>query len=201
MSLAPFNTLRYSLPLALIAALCVAIPARAQETRIAIANPAKIFAEMSETKALKEKMEKDRQGLEQEEKDRVAAVESARAARINLKPDSPQYADKNKEILEKGIQLQVWRELQKADLQRQQKLQMKTLFDKIALAIADVAQQKGYSLVIAELRTEFPDDLDAISVEQLRALINQRDVLYAAKGVDISELVITDLNAKYAAQK
>src|ERR1700676_185088 len=107
MSLGPFNKLRHPLPLALIGAMCLAIPARAQETHIATANPAKIFAEMSETKALKEKMEKDRQSLEQEEKDRVAAVESARAARINLKPDSPQYADKNKEILEKSIQLQV----------------------------------------------------------------------------------------------
>ena len=194
-------TLRYRLPLALIGALCLALPARGQTANlnIATANPAKIFNEMTETKALKEKMESDHKALAQEEQERVGALDSLRTQRTNLKPDSPQYADKNKEILQKSIDLQVWRELEKAELQRQQKLQMKTIFEKIETAIADVAQQKGYNLVIAEQRTEFPDDLDQISVEQLRALINQRDILYSSKGVDISDQVINDLNAKYAA--
>ena len=201
MNLLQSPRLRYLLPVALVGALCLAIPARGQDTpiRIATANPAKIFGEMNETKALKEKMEKDRQSLEQEEKDRVAALNTVREQRTNLKPDSPQFADKTQEVLKKSIELQVWRELQKAELQRQQKLEMKTIFQKIEAAVADVAQSKGYTLVISELRTEFPDDLDQITVEQLRVLINQRDILYAAKGVDISDMVINDLNAKYAA--
>lgn len=193
--------LRFFVVLAVIVACGLAAPARAQEARIAIANPAKIFATLNETKTLKEKMEKDREALEQEEKDRVAAIEAARAERLNLKPDSPQYAAKNQEILQKSVNLEVWRQLQKADLQRQQKVQMKTLFDKIAAGVAEVAIDKGYTLVLAEQRTDFPEDLDTITVEQLRALINQRDVLYAGNGIDISDLVINALNAKYAVAK
>ncbi|MGH7215231.1 MAG: OmpH family outer membrane protein, partial [Tepidisphaeraceae bacterium] len=116
-----------------------------------------------------------------------------------LKPDSPQYGDRNKELLQAAVDLKVWGELMQQDLQRSQKQQMKSLFEKIEEAITEVAQQKGVDLVIAEQRPELPESIDQISVDQLRMLINQRNVLYATPKADISNEVIALLDSKYKA--
>jgi Skp family chaperone for outer membrane proteins len=194
------QSFRWSFLLALAVSLGMARPARAQNAgpTVAIADPAKIFNKMNETNVLKEKMEKERQALVQEEKDKMDAIDAMKGRLKNLKPDSPQYAEEDAKLLQASIEIKVWRELHMANQQRVMKRQMKTLFDKIETAIADIAQQRGYSIVVAEQGMDIPEDMDAITIEQLQTLIGRRDVLYAAKGIDITELVINDLNAKYA---
>ena len=78
---------------------------------------------------------------------------------------------------------------------------MVNLFNKITNAVTEVATQKGIDLVIAEQRPELPDTLDQLNVEQVRALINGRNILYATATVDISNDVINAMDAKYKAGK
>jgi Skp family chaperone for outer membrane proteins len=78
---------------------------------------------------------------------------------------------------------------------------MKTLFDKIQTAVAKIAEQKGLDLVLAEAHPQLPDDLDQINVDQLRAVINSRNILYSNSKVDISDEVIALLDAEYKAKK
>jgi Skp family chaperone for outer membrane proteins len=177
---------------------------RAQDagaTRIATANPAKIFVNMAERKELMTKLESERTGLAADEKSRLDALKSLEQERKNLQPGTPQYESKSAEIVQKTIELQTWREVQKAELQRQQKLQMKTLYDKIQKAVQTLAATENYDMVLAEQSPEFPEDLDAITVENLRNIINSRNVLYAKRGVDISDRVINALDAAYAGHR
>jgi len=78
---------------------------------------------------------------------------------------------------------------------------MKTLFDKITNSTAEVATQRGIDLVIAEQRPEFPDSLDQLNVDQLRVLINQRNVLFNSAAADISNEIIAAMDAKYKTGK
>jgi Skp family chaperone for outer membrane proteins len=76
---------------------------------------------------------------------------------------------------------------------------MKALFDKIVNATSKVAQQKGIDLVFADQRPDLPDNLGNISVDQLRAILNGRNVLFANNKVDISQDVVAVLDAEYKA--
>ncbi|MGH7175777.1 MAG: OmpH family outer membrane protein, partial [Tepidisphaeraceae bacterium] len=118
-----------------------------------------------------------------------------------LKPDAAQYAQRNNELLQASIDLQVWQQINQAEVQREQKMQMLNIFNKITNAVAEVATQKGIDLVIAEQRPEFPENTEQINVDQLRLLINQRNVLFNAPQVDLSNDVIAAMDAKYKSGK
>ena len=47
-------------------------------------------------------------------------------------------------------------------------------------------QAKGVDLVIADQRPDFPENLDSVNVDQLRGLINSRNVLFFKPQIDIS---------------
>ena len=181
-----------------VAALAVAaLPAAAQEPpRIATVNPAKVFSEMQETKDLKQKMEADRKTITDEGQRKGAEVEDAKKRRALFNEGTDDFNKANKEYLEKVIAAQAWQELIKQDLQRQQKSQMKTLFEKIEAATKEVATAKKIDLVFVDQKTEFPD-LDSINVDQLRGIINQRTVLFNNGRFDITNDVLAAVDAKY----
>jgi Skp family chaperone for outer membrane proteins len=185
-----------------VALLGASLPVRAASGQsIAVVNPAKVFNEMQETVDLKQKLQGERAAIENQEKAMVKDVEDARNAARLFNPGTAEFKAKNQEFMQKAIGLQTWRELTKADLARQQKVQMKDLFGKIESATKEVATAKKLDLVLVDQRADLPEDLDPITVEQLRALINQRTVLHADAKLDISNDVIAVLNAQYKNRK
>jgi Skp family chaperone for outer membrane proteins len=172
--------------------------------KIATVNPAKVFNEMQETKDLKQKMENDRQAIQAEGKRRAEELEEAKKARAMLLEGSEDFNKKNQDMIKKAVELQVWQELIKADLARQQKSQMKNLFEKIEQATKEVAEAKKLDLVIVEQKIELPTDpntMEQINVDQLRGLINQRTVLYSNGKFDITNDVLANVDAKYKNKK
>ena len=176
--------------------------ARAQDAgpaKVAVVNPARCFAEMQETKDLKQKLENDQKQLKAEVESRQGKVKDLQAQRDLLKSDSPQYAQADQAFMQAAIEFDTWSKITQAQLQGQQKQQMKTLFDKIVQSTQAVAQQRGIDLVIADQRPDLPENLAAINVEQLRGILNSRNIMFATQRVDLSQDVIADLDAKYRA--
>ncbi|HYO09052.1 MAG TPA: OmpH family outer membrane protein, partial [Tepidisphaeraceae bacterium] len=191
---------RIALVAALVASLAAATAARAQDaTRVATVNPARVFAEMQETKDLKQKLENDRKSLEQEVQARQSKVKDLQAARDLLKTDSPQYAQAEQTFMQEAFGFDTWSKVTQAQLQGQQKQQMKILFDKIIATTQQVAQQQNIDLVLADQRPDLPENLAQINVEQLRAILNGRNVIYASQKVDLTQSVIAALDANYRA--
>lgn len=195
--------MKRAFPIALFLGLAMVLPVRAQDAaiKIAVANTARIFNEMQETRDLKQKLEGERKRLENEERERKEKIQSLRDARNLLKSDSPQYQQKNRELLEEAIKFDVWGKMLQAEVQRNQRVQMKHLFDKIQAAVNEVAAKKGFDLVLSDQRPEIPEDPEQMTLDQLRAMINARTVLYAGPKVDITNDVLALLNAKYTAGK
>jgi Skp family chaperone for outer membrane proteins len=187
------------LSLVVLSVLCFALPASAQ--KIATANAAKVFNEMQEKKDLTAKMENERKTIEAQDLEKKQHLKDLQAARDAIKSDAPGYEKVNQDLFQAAIEYQTWAQITQANVQRNQKLQMVNLFNKITAAIAEVATQKGIDLVIAEQRPELPDNLDQFNVEQVRALINSRNILYSTATVDISNDVINAMDAKYKAGK
>ena len=177
--------------------------ARAQEAgapaKVAVVNPARCFAEMQETKDLKAKLENDQKQLKAEVEQRQGKVKDLQAQRDLLKQDSPQYKQADETFMKEAIEFDTWSKITQAQLQGQQKQQMKSLFDKIVAATQEVAQQRGIDLVIADQRPDLPENLAAINVEQLRGILNGRNIMFASQRVDLSQEVIAALDAKYRA--
>jgi len=178
----------------------VASPALAQ-SKVGICNPARIFNEIQETKDLKAKLENDIKTLDAQRADKQLKLKDAQTNRDQLKPDAPGWAERNQELLRLAIEFDVWQRSMQADLEAQQKRQMKTLFDKITGAVATVAAQKGLDIVIAEQRPELPESLDQVQVNDLRARLTARNVLFNTPQADISNDVIAAMDAAYKAGK
>jgi Skp family chaperone for outer membrane proteins len=188
--------------LLLVTALAENVHAQASVAKVAIANPVKIFNDIQETKDLRTKMESDGKVLEDQRQQRALKLRDLQQERDNLKSDSPAYAAKNQELLEKTIEFRSWFELTQLNIQRQQKMQIKALYDKITNTIAQVANQRGIELVLAEQRPELPEgDIDKVDINQLRAILGQRNVLFNSALVDISDAVVTAMDANYKAGK
>jgi Skp family chaperone for outer membrane proteins len=175
---------------------------RAQaQVKIATVNAARVFNEIQEKKALTDQMENDQKTLKAQDAEKQQHLKDLQAARDALKPDSPQYGDADKALLQAATEYEVWSRIQGATIQRNQKKQMLTLFNKITDAVAQVATQKGLDLVIAEQKPDMPENLDQITVDQLRLLINQRNVLFTSPTADISADVIAAMDAKFKSGK
>jgi Skp family chaperone for outer membrane proteins len=194
---------RTTASIALLLALFLTASARAQTAvaKVAIANPVRIFNDIQETQDLKAKMQSEQKTIGAAADQKKLAITDLRAQRDSLKADSPQYAQKNKELLEASIQFEIWGRMTQMDVERQQKQQIKVLYDKIRGAIAEVATRRGIELVIAEQGVDLPADLEQINMDQLKLLINQRNILFNSALVDISPEVITTMDAKYKAGK
>src|SRR4051812_25374931 len=111
-----------------------AATAHAQDAKIAVCNPARVFGDMQETKDLKASLESQRKQIETEVAQRQQKVKDLQAARDLLKADSPQYQKADQDFMQEAIQFDTWSKITQAQLQGQQKTQMKNLFDKIVAA-------------------------------------------------------------------
>lgn len=183
--------------LGLVSSMSLATASFAQS--IATANPAKIFNEMQETKELKEKLESDSKKLGDQQKAKEEELKGLQESLKVLSPGAPQYYESRKNFIQKAVELDTWKKVNQAQIQDQQKFQMKVLFDKIMEATKAVAMEQKADLVVAESNVEFPE-MDQINVDQLRALINQRNVIYSSGKLDISDKVTAKLDADYKAK-
>lgn len=180
----------------------MALPSVASAQKVAIANTARILNDIQETKDLNQKISNDLKALDAERQLRQQKVTDAQAARDQLKPDAPSWGEKNNEFLRLRIEFEIWAQMQQLNLQTQQKQQMKILFNKITQSVSEIATQKGIDLVLAEQKVEIPENLDQINVDQLKAVIGQRNVLFVnSSAVDITNDVITAMDAKYKSGK
>jgi Skp family chaperone for outer membrane proteins len=189
-----------SLAAMLIAAASFALPASAQnaQIKIAVANPSSILMNLQETKDMQARLDQEKKTLGNIELDKRAKIKDLTSARDALKPDAPQYAEKNKELQAAQVDLEVWGRIMQADGQRSFKTQLKTLYDKVTAGIADVAAEKHIDLVLAEIKPEIPDNLEQVNPDQLRALMTQRNILFVASQLDITNEVVAAMDARYA---
>ena len=189
-------------PVALLAAFAIAgmtsnAAAQSQPTRIAIANPAKIFTELKETGDLRKAMEAKETQVKSQMFEKQQKMKDLQARRDQLKPDSAGYADANRDLMQAAVDTEVWGRMVQAEVQQEQKRQLLGIFTRITNAVAEVATAKGIDLVVTDQRPEIPENLDAVNVDQLRGLINSRNVLFFKPQIDISADVVSVLNAKY----
>jgi len=177
-------------------------PAQAQSNvRIAVVNPAKVFNDAAETKALKAKFEEDQKRNQAEGAAKVKELQALKAAREELKQGSEQWRQANDKLIRASADFKVWQQAEQIRNDWAQKDQMRSMFDKIQLTIAKVAQRDGIDLVVADIGAKLPEDLDNVTIVQLNDAILKKTVLYVSNkpGLDITSAVLLQLDADYKA--
>jgi len=172
--------------------------------RIGTVNTAKVFQEMMETKDLRQKMDSDAKAIKDEGERRENALKELQKKRDLFNEGSTDYDKANKDLVEQAIATRAWQELTKAEVLRQQKMQMRNLFNKIEDATKDVATAKKLDLVFVDQKLELPNDaktMEQITADQLRQLINQRTIIFNNGRLDITNEVLAAVDAKYKEKK
>jgi Skp family chaperone for outer membrane proteins len=179
-------------------------PARADDTtdvplKIAICNPLKVATQLQEYKDMVEKVKADSTSLEAQLEDRKEKIKSMSDELKLILPDSPAYAEKNQALIQAQIDMEVWAKMQQIDQTRKQKVDTKALFDKINVAIAQIAHDRGYTLVLSDHSADIPDNLDDVTPEQLNNLLIERTILFEDSRLDITQDVVIALDKQYTA--
>lgn len=182
----------------IVALLLMAAPALAQESlKIAVVDTVAVFNQMQETKDLKQKMDADRRTVQATDQQRAQQVQAKKDERDQLKPDSPQYQQRNDEFLHAAIDYKAWQELTKLEIERRQKDQIRHLYQEIQDAVTEIARHKGLDLVLIQEDIQIPANLEGITVDQLNRLISQQNMMFVSDKASITNEVIAYLDAQY----
>ena len=187
--------------LAAMFSLAVVPPARADEPplKIAVCNPLKVYQQIQEYKDMVEKAKADRATLESQLNDRNQKIKAMQDELKLLLPDSAQFAEKNKALLNYRIEGEVWAKTMQMDQARKEKQNNRLLFDKIQTMVAQIAKDRGITLVIADRSRDIPENVDDIPPETLNALLLERTVLYTDSRLEITQDVVIALDKAYSA--
>jgi Skp family chaperone for outer membrane proteins len=135
--------------------------------------------------------------LEQEqalaELDRLSKeVEAQRAGLNTLKPGSSDYLQSMQDILTKQGELEAKREFTKQSFALKDQQWTTKIYKDVLRIINEVAQQKGFNLV---LEKNEPELLDTTPANELMLTIRTHKVLYSGGCQDITDEVIARLDA------
>ncbi|HEX4794478.1 MAG TPA: OmpH family outer membrane protein [Humisphaera sp.] len=183
---------------ALLATLCSAMPAAAQNLKVATANPYRIYTQIKESADFQQKLEADKQKLVKEDNDKKMAINEKLSQRQQVKPDHPTFTVLSRQIEQASSEYKAWQETQNSELARQQKMKFLATYKKIEDAVGRVAEQEKIDLVLSTGPREFPTTVEGMNFNELEGLIGSRKIMYSKNIPDISEKVIALLDADYA---
>lgn len=182
-----------------VAAMLLAAPrlVRADEVKVAICNPLEAMRQSQEYRDVVGQVQSNRKAITVEAETKKNEIKSLTDQLNIMQPNTDEYATKNKEVLQKTIEFRVWVELHQRELDRQQKVQTKAMFDKVLAAIKVVAANEKINLVMADQHQDIPDKLDDIEPDVLNRLIVQWNILFKDTSLDITQKVVLQLDKQY----
>ena len=164
-------------------------------TKVAVVNIPAVSERYQKTSDLEAQFEQRRAQLNQQRDALRDKIDRARRSlQEELKPNTPAYEQRRKELalLETELQWFVDTEGQKVEGGLAQSL--RSIYDDIKAVVHEVAENMGIDVVLAadQLPQEAPS-----STAQARQQIMLQKVLYWSPGVDITDEVVARLNQRY----
>ena len=164
-------------------------------TTAAVVNVGAVSEKYARTADLEAQFDAVRRKLNQERDSMKEKIEKAnRSLQEELKPGTDEYRARRKQIALMEAELQWFVESEGQKVEKGLADSLRVIFGDIQSAVREVAQEKGVEIVLAsdQLPAETPD-----SPTQVRQHILLQKVLFWAPGLDLTEDVITKLNARY----
>lgn len=178
-----------------------ALPSFAQAQKIAVANTGRILQEIKEFKAFEGKIKTKVEDARRQQETLQTRAKELQGQRDQFKAGSPEYDRANSDLLKVVAEAQVLGQLAQQDIIRDQKRQVKAILEKIVNQVKTIAQSKQIALVVAQVT---PPDLsdenwEKLNPDQATNLLLSRNILFASTEMDITNEVITALDASFSA--
>ncbi len=166
---------------------------RTRATVVVACDIRQIFRDYRKAKDLMGKMRKRQEALQEEAKHRKVSIDSQQKILSGFRPGSDEYKKALTDLQKKMIDREVWTRVQEQTLMQDHILQTKAMRGEIIKVIATLSTQRGFDIVI-QMNA---DDGDARTPQELITQIASKKVLYASTSVNITPLVISELNRAY----
>ena len=170
---------------------------RATPTAVAVIDIERAFDALSEKSAVEVEIRAQGERLAREEQERRQRIGQLRDDLGVLAAGSRAFREKEEELSRAIIDLQVWTQFQQQRLQREHVLHTERLYRKMLEAIARVAEDEGYDLVLFR---EATGRLQADTPQELAAQIQMRKILYANSRIDFTDQVVQRMNNAFEAR-
>ncbi len=171
-------------------------PSRSATGRAATVDVVRVFNEYEKQKDLAEEFKAEQDKLDAENQQRRAKIDALQATVDRMQPSDPLYADRARELFQMQVEYKNWYELKRAAIGREMAMWTARMYREILTAIGTTAERDGFDMVF--YRDEFePAGLDP---QVIREQIQDRKVLYASPGVDITSDLLARMNASYRSQ-
>lgn len=183
--------------LGLAACVCVALAAGEArgQTNIAVLDVARVFEQYELTRDLETRFESQRRAAADEADQRRDRVEQMRRALTAFDPDSDDYARREAELTRAEVEFQVWSTQTEKTLKAAHKRWLLRIYDNTRAEVAKLANERKIDLVVTyDLLTE-----DAPDSTSLRQQILLQKVIFHSDRIDLTDEVLSRLNAAYKA--
>jgi len=184
---------------ALLAVLLAGSRAQAQQ-KIGVVRVGEVVSNMAEGKKASQAGQSRQNDAKQQESKWVNDIQSLQGQLQQLKEGSAQWNDLRDQVEKKQLDYEIWGKQTQNTLARAAKEDLRKLFDHVSEATQQIAIEQHFNLVIADNSPKMGASLDGVTVQQLGNLLAERNVLFADKTVDITQDVLTRVDALFAKQ-
>ncbi|HEX5243063.1 MAG TPA: OmpH family outer membrane protein, partial [Tepidisphaeraceae bacterium] len=146
----------------------------------------------------KYKSESDQLGAALEQKKHDIEVMVAQLKNTNTQ--HPSYSELSAKIDQASIELEGWQKNVTRQGEREKKQAVRDIFHHLQAATTKVATAQHIDLVLTQEEDELPN-VESLDYQALMMNIAGRSVLFSSKTMDISNAVLTQADADYAAGK
>jgi Skp family chaperone for outer membrane proteins len=166
-------------------------------SKIGVVNVRKVFRSCKRNAKYREQAIAEQSKIKAEEEKLSKEVEAQEAGLKALKPGSTDYMTQYKELLQKraGLEAQVRFNGQQRIVKDQRWTEQ--LYQEILKMAGELAQQKGLELVLDVDEPEFP----VASADELMMTLSTNKVLYSGGCADLTDEIVTRLDAQESANK
>ncbi len=165
--------------------------------RVAVVNVPAVSEKYLKTTDLETEFEKLRQTFNQQREALQSRIDrTAQSLQEELKPGTEEHWERRKQLAMLDAELQVFVESEGQKIESRIASSLRAIFDDILAATREIALERGIDIVLAtdQLPKNVPD-----SSTQARQQIMLQKVLHWSPRVDLTDDVITRVNAKYKA--
>jgi len=169
------------------------------QTKVAVVNVPAVSERYQKTADLEAKFEGVRRSLADQEnslRDRIERTQ--RSLEEELKPGTPEHADRSKQLAMLKAEHQWFVESESKRVEKDLAASLKLIFLDIRSTVREIAEERGIDIVLSadEVPTSDPD-----TPTQMRQQIVLQKVLYWNPSIDLTDSVVERLNSKYNAEK
>ena len=158
--------------------------------KVGVVSISQVFRNSKRNAKWQEEIERERKRLVAELEKQSSEIKAIKAEMETRKPDSIDYRNLMREMLEKNVLLEAKEKFYQQDLSMQEQQWTEKLFQDTNKAAAKVAKEQGLDIVLAKDENQFP----AASTNEFMLIVRTRKIMYSSDELDITDEVTKALD-------